>query len=147
MYITIAVIALLFVAWVVYSYHNSIDPYEYGSSISGNRVSFTFKTKQGDHHIILKLGHHDEEFQYEDGALIITRSVSDAEHLRRSLTTKDIRESGPTGEYLYKIMTNNFEDEDFMYRHASSMRKLREFVLSDFMTLQLRNMFNAQTVR
>ncbi|QAU04211.1 hypothetical protein [Vibrio phage 2 TSL-2019] len=144
MYITIAVIALLFVAWVVYSYHNRIDPNEYGSSILGNRVSFTFKTKQGDHHIILKLSQHDEEFQYDGDTLVITRSLSDTEYLRRSLTVKDIRESGPAGEFLYKIMTDNLEDEDFMFRHASSMRKLRKYMLSNFMTLQLRHLHAKQ---
>ncbi|QCW23149.1 hypothetical protein HWC35_gp184 [Vibrio phage USC-1] len=146
MYITIAVITLLFVAWVVYSYHNSIDPYEYGSSILGNRVSFTFKTKQGDHRIILKLSQHDEEHRYDGDTLVVSRSVADTEYLRRSLTTKDIRESGPAGEFLYKIMTDNLEGEDFMFRHASSMRKLRKYVLSNFMTLQLRHLYTKEAV-
>lgn len=141
MYITIAVIVLLFVAWVVYSYHNRIDPYEYGSSILGNRVSLTFKTKRGDYRIILELSQSDEEYWYDENTLFIRRAVADTEHLRRSLTTKDIRESGPAGEFLYKIMTDNLENEDFMFRHASSMRKLRKYVLSNFMTLQLRHFY------
>lgn len=144
MYITISVIVLLFVAWVVYSHHNRIDPYEYGSSILGSRVTLTFKTKQGDHRIILKLGQHDEGHQYDGDTLIITRAMADTECLRRSFTVKDIRESGPAGEFLYKIMTDNLEDEDFMFRHASSMRKLRKYVLSNFMTLQLRHLHAKQ---